>query len=316
MAYHSIYTGQYIDEKIGMIDNLNENISSNYQMIDELNENISSNYKWKTYTDPTIFGLNPETMTKQDVVDALPQYSILTFWVNGSYPEILSDVNEGLGSNQHYGNIIFKKYATTTRIEFELYQSNATLFNNYTTVNNKGWSASGWTLNTLYPVGSIYISTTDTSPASIFGGAWEQLKDRVLIGAGNTYSGGATGGATSHTHTSAAHTHTVAGHTHSTANHTLTVAQIPSHYHLSYIDANFCAVSTGNINSWKQALVNAENHNVVNGYYDQATGGSGAHNHGNTGSTTLTTNSTTPGATGSSSNLPPYLAVYMWKRTA
>jgi hypothetical protein len=37
---------------------------------------------------------------------------------------------------------------------------------------------------------------------------------------------------------------------------------------------------------------------------------------GNTGSTSLTTNSTTPGNTGSASNLPPYLAVYVWKRTA
>ena len=37
---------------------------------------------------------------------------------------------------------------------------------------------------------------------------------------------------------------------------------------------------------------------------------------GNTGGTTLTSDATTPGATGSSSNLPPYLAVYVWKRTA
>jgi len=37
---------------------------------------------------------------------------------------------------------------------------------------------------------------------------------------------------------------------------------------------------------------------------------------GNTGGTALTSDATTPGATGSSSNLPPYLAVYVWKRTA
>ena len=75
----------------------------------------------------------------------------------------------------------------------------------------------------LYPVGAIYISTSSTSPASIFGGTWESLKDRVLIGAGNTYSSGATGGAANHTHTSAAHTHTVAGHTHSTTAVTLNI---------------------------------------------------------------------------------------------
>lgn len=45
-----------------------------------------------------------------------------------------------------------------------------------------------------YPVGAIYISTVSTSPASLFGGTWEQLKDRFLLGAGDTYAAGATGG--------------------------------------------------------------------------------------------------------------------------
>lgn len=43
--------------------------------------------------------------------------------------------------------------------------------------------------------------------------------------------------------------------------------------------------------------------------YTGYTGSGQAHNHGNTGSTT-------PGATGSSSNLPPYKVVYAWERTA
>lgn len=28
-------------------------------------------------------------------------------------------------------------------------------------------------LSTVYPVGSVYISTTETSPANLFGGEWE-----------------------------------------------------------------------------------------------------------------------------------------------
>lgn len=44
--------------------------------------------------------------------------------------------------------------------------------------------------------------------------------------------------------------------------------------------------------------------------------GGGSHTHGDTGGTSLTTNSTTPGATGSSSTLQPYVTCYMWKRTA
>lgn len=38
-------------------------------------------------------------------------------------------------------------------------------------------------LDTMYPVGSIYISEDSTSPASIFGGEWEVYADgRVLVG--------------------------------------------------------------------------------------------------------------------------------------
>ena len=61
-----------------------------------------------------------------------------------------------------------------------------------------------------YPVGAIYISTVSTSPASLFGGTWEQLKDRFLLASGDTYSAGSTGGE---------------------AAHTLTIDEMPSHSH-------------------------------------------------------------------------------------
>lgn len=66
-------------------------------------------------------------------------------------------------------------------------------------------------INTIYPVGSIYISTVNTSPKVLFGvGEWEQIKDRFLLGAGDTYNAGATGGE---------------------ASVTLTRAQMPEHNH-------------------------------------------------------------------------------------
>ena len=64
----------------------------------------------------------------------------------------------------------------------------------------------------VYPVGSIYMSVSSTSPAALFGGTWEQLKDRFLLGAGDTYTAGDTGGE---------------------ATHTLTVDEMPSHTHKS-----------------------------------------------------------------------------------
>jgi hypothetical protein len=62
-------------------------------------------------------------------------------------------------------------------------------------------------LETVYPVGAIYMSVNPTSPASLFGGTWEALKNRFLVGAGDTYAVNATGGATTHTHPLSANGH-------------------------------------------------------------------------------------------------------------
>jgi microcystin-dependent protein len=109
---------------------------------------------------------------------------------------------------------------------------------------------------------------SNTSPASLFGGTWEQLKDRFLLGAGNSYAVNATGGE---------------------ATHTLTVNEMPSHNHVY----NGWAMSAGNVAS--AAFVLAKPYDGKNNFGDgvQNTGGSAPHN-----------------------NMPPYLAVYMWKRIA
>lgn len=81
-------------------------------------------------------------------------------------------------------------------------------------------------VNLIYPVGSIYMSVNSTSPATLFGGTWSQLKDRFLLGAGDTYTAGNTGGAASVSYTPAG---TNSGG--SVGNHTLTTTEIPSHNH-------------------------------------------------------------------------------------
>lgn len=127
-------------------------------------------------------------------------------------------------------------------------------------------------LNAVYPVGSIYISVSETSPNTLFGGTWERLKDRFLLAAGESYAAGATGGE---------------------AAHTLTVNEMPKHHHNLYVRGF-------DNSSSKEAIVNASyNYTSAQSNAGQAeliissTGGSAAHN-----------------------NMPPYLAVYMWKRTA
>jgi hypothetical protein len=51
-----------------------------------------------------------------------------------------------------------------------------------------------WLGDLIHPVGSIYMSSVFFDPSEIFGGTWEQVKDRMLIGAGGNYQTGSTGG--------------------------------------------------------------------------------------------------------------------------
>lgn len=52
-------------------------------------------------------------------------------------------------------------------------------------------------LQAVYPVGSIYISATNTSPATIIGGTWFQITARFLYANTNPTT---TGGTNSHSH--------------------------------------------------------------------------------------------------------------------
>ena len=174
----------------------------------------------------------------------------------------------------------------------------------------KGYQIKSSDWESIYPIGSIYTSVNSTSPASLFGGTWEQIKDKFLLCSGNTYSGGNSGGSATIN----------LNHTHSTSNHTLTEAQIPSHCHQvsSRMYSNGASNgSTFNIAGWGSPA-SGSNHYIINiqgtaaslssGSYVGAlnTGGGQAHNHGNTGSS----------GSSSQSIMPPYLAVYVWKRTA
>lgn len=55
-------------------------------------------------------------------------------------------------------------------------------------------------LDTVYPVGSIYMSVNDVSPALLFGGTWERIEDKFLLAAGSSHYAGEEGGAESHEH--------------------------------------------------------------------------------------------------------------------
>ena len=68
---------------------------------------------------------------------------------------------------------------------------------------------------------------------------------------------------------------------------------MPRHTHNGYTDPGYCAVPTGDNNVWKQIIQYKNNTGYSDGYHFEFTGGSQPHN-----------------------NMPPYITVYMWKRTA
>ena len=59
-------------------------------------------------------------------------------------------------------------------------------------------------LDRIQPVGSLYFSTSSTSPASLFGGTWERYaQGRVMVSASDTdtdFTVGKTGGKKTHSH--------------------------------------------------------------------------------------------------------------------
>ena len=129
---------------------------------------------------------------------------------------------------------------------------------------------------TLYPVGAVYISVNSTSPASLFGGTWESIGGRFLLAVDSTYTAGSTGGE---------------------AEHTLTADEMPNHFHILPYKADW-GNQTG-IGSWQAMFVDGTMTDSGSdgytgkwhSYQTQYNGGGEPHN-----------------------NMPPYLAVYMWKR--
>ena len=141
---------------------------------------------------------------------------------------------------------------------------------------------SNFVLDNVYPVGSIYMNVNSTNPGTLFGGTWEQIQGRFLLGMSGSYPAGSQGGE---------------------ATHTLSTNEMPAHSH------NFSYTETDQNKSWSDNILQKSGtayperlgvNMKLGGDWSSLgylvidnTGGNQPHN-----------------------NMPPYLSIYIWKRTA
>ena len=135
----------------------------------------------------------------------------------------------------------------------------------------------------VYPVGSIYISTSPVSPESLFNnvGSWERITDTFLLAAGDTYKAGSTGGE---------------------ATHTLTEAELPE------ISGSIGSNSYGSV--WSTL---GSTKGVFSSTNDVP---SPTNTEKGTSNTRTTQVNMSFGSGQAHNNMPPYLAVYVWKRVS
>ena len=114
-------------------------------------------------------------------------------------------------------------------------------------------------LNRVYPVGSIYMSAVNVSPAAFLGGTWQAIEQgRMLMAAGSSWQAGTTGGA---------------------AYHTLTVQEMPAHDHSATeteAGAHAHGASTGSAGAHAHS---GSTNNAGNHYHTGTTNGAGSHSH-------------------------------------
>ena len=132
-------------------------------------------------------------------------------------------------------------------------------------------------LSVIYPVGAAYITYDNNNPGNFLGGTWEQFgQGRTLIGEGTGNDG-----STSMTFT--------ANNTGGEYKHKLTVDEMPSHSHKLYARGGQTAQASSPFAANKPILQGSNSY----GFDVSKAGGDGYHN-----------------------NIPPYITVFFWRRTA
>lgn len=145
-------------------------------------------------------------------------------------------------------------------------------------------TGSNFVLNNVYPIGSIYMNVNSTNPRTLFGGTWEQIQGKFLLGMSSSYPAGSQGGE---------------------ASHTLTTAEMPSHVHNPANESGYYGFITNSKKAFEVGDMGSQS-------------GSGRYYPYASAEFDISRNSLTDATGGGNShnNMPPYLSIYIWKRTA
>ena len=189
------------------------------------------------------------------------------FYMQGGVPSWAKAVTYTAGSLASYGGKTWTALKNSTGVkptEGEYWHALSNFYTSGSLVSDL--------LNKVYPVGSIYMSAVNVSPASFLGGTWQAIEQGgMLMAAGSSWQAGTTGGA---------------------AYHTLTIAELPAHDHSAVETAaggHTHRASTGSAgahaHSGSALEAGAHAHNASTGTagsHDHASsmGTAGAHDHG------------------------------------
>ena len=260
-----IYKGQLV--KANTQINANDLLTDNYT-ITSVSDYIYNNLKNIEANKTEISKLKQADITLQNHIDA--EMNARTEDIENVNSTINTEKNARISAD----NMINQKLTQETT---ELTSKIDNITSQITSLNNM--LAVYW--KTIYPIGSIYISTNSKfNPNTSFGTEWVKTAEgRCLIGANDTYPLNSTGGE---------------------ATHTLTVQEMPTHKHGAGRYTGYELSNTGirgadsSSQSMYQVLI--------------------ANTESNSSSDRLETNDSGQGT--AHNNMQPYLAVNIWKRTA
>lgn len=219
-----------------------------------------------------------------------------------------------------------KEYVEYTQTQLEGYVDDAIA----------GQPSADVNIDKVYPVGSIYMSMSATSPSSLFGGTWQRIEGRFLMASSSSYDAGDTGGSNdaivvSHSHSGGTdsngdHSHTISGGSHS---HSGSAISSGSHTHTPVATSLGCGwnttggtkdrllygatTSSGRVPSEFFSIQSSGSHTHTlsigtSSSHSHTIGSNGMHSHG--------VNIFNTGSSGTNKNMPSFIAVNVWQRTA